>query len=182
MRAALALILLGALGLVVEGAVVTVVPPLLQPDGALVGSGAAALFLGGGPALVVLAGLGFASDLLGGAPLGLHVLALLVPFVATRLANGSLELRRGLPEAVLVALLTPVAGVLGAGCLHLADVDASLDLGFWLGLALQTAVNAAVAPAVCALAETVASLTGDVDATRRGVAYVGAAPWAAGRH
>jgi len=103
-KAALALILLGALGLVVEGALVSVVPALLLPDVALVGSVAAALFLGGGPALVALAGLGFASDLLGGAPLGLHVLALLVPFVATRLANGSLELRRGFPEVLATGL------------------------------------------------------------------------------
>jgi hypothetical protein len=168
-KAACVLILFGALGLVVEGALVSVIPALLLPDVALVVTIAAALFLGGGAALLALAGVGFASDLLGGAPLGLHALVLLVPFVATRLANGSLELRRGLPESVLVALLTPVAGVLAMVCLRFAGVPASLGLGFWLGLALQTAVNAAVAPAVCALAETVASVTGDVDSTRRGV-------------
>jgi rod shape-determining protein MreD len=180
-RAALALIVIGALALVVEGALVSVLPSLLLPDVALVGSIAAALFLGGAPALIALAGLGFASDLLTGAPLGLHVLVLLVPFVATRLANGSLELRRGMSEAVLAALLTPLAGVLTLGCMRLTGVSASFGLEFWFGLALQTAVNALLAPGACALAEAVASATGDVDPTRRGVAYVGSAAWAASR-
>jgi hypothetical protein len=181
MKAALVLILFGALGLVVEGVLVSVLPALLLPDVVLVLTIAASLFLGGAPALLTLAGLGFAADLLGGAPLGLHVVALLLPFVAARLANGSLELRRGLPEAVLMVVLTPIAGILAVGCLRFVGVHASIGLTFWLGLALQTVVNAAVAPAACALAEAVASLTGDLDPTRRGVAYVGAASWAAGR-
>jgi hypothetical protein len=181
MRAALALVAIGAGFIVVEGALVTVLPSLLLPDIALVLSLAAALHLYGAQALVVLAGLGFAADLLGGAPLGLHVLALLVPFVAARVANGSLELRRGLPEAVLVGLLTPVAGIAGVVCLWLAGIPLSLGWTFWLGLALQTAVNALVAPGACALAEWVATLTGDLDSTRRGVVYLGAAPWGVGR-
>jgi hypothetical protein len=180
-KAALLLVLFGALALVAEGALVSFLPALLLPDVALVGCVAAALFLDGAASLVALAGLGFASDLLAGAPLGLHVLALLLPFAATRVANGSLELRHGVSEAVLVALLTPVAGLAAVAGMHLAGVPASLGVGFWLGLAVQTAVNAAVAPGACALAEAVAALTGDLDPTRRGVAYVGAAPWAASR-
>lgn len=181
MKAALALVVLGALGLVLEGALVSVVPALLLPDVALVGSIAAALFLGGAPALLVLAGLGFASDLLSGAPLGMHALALLVPFAATRLANGSLELRHGMPEAVLVGLLTPVAGVVMAVCLRLDGIPGGHGLWPWLGLGLQAGVNALVAPGVCALVEALASAAGELDPTRRGVAYVGSAPWAASR-
>jgi hypothetical protein len=178
-RAALAIIMLCSLGLVIEGALVSVVPAILLPDLALVGTVAAALFLGGAPALLVLAGLGFASDLLGGAPLGLHVLSFLVPFAAARAANGSLELRRGVPEAVLVAVLTPVAGASVAGLLELAGVSAGFGLAFWLGLAVHTAVNALAAPAICALVEAIAANMGDLDPTRRGVAYVGGATWAA---
>jgi len=180
-RAALALTAIGALLLVAEGALVSFLPALLLPDVALVGAVAAALFLDGPASLVVLAGLGFASDLLTGAPLGLHALSLLLPFAATRVANGSLELRHGVPEAVLVALVTPLAALAAVACMHLVGVRAGLGLAFWLGLALQTAVNAAVAPGACALAEGVASFTGDLDPTRRGVAYMGAAPWAASR-
>ena len=179
MRAALAVVALGALGLVLEGALVSFLPTLLMPDLALVLSVAAALFLPGGAALVALAGLGFAADLLGGAPLGLHVLALLVPFAASRIANGSLELRRGMPEAVLVALLTPVAGLGMALLLQLRGVPGDLGLLFVFGLLLKTAVNAAVAPAACAVVESIAAATGELDPTRRGVAWMGSAAWTA---
>jgi cell shape-determining protein MreD len=179
MRAALAVIALGALGLVIEGALVTFLPALLLPDLALVLGIAAALFLPGGASLVALAGLGFAADLLMGAPLGLHVLTLMVPFAATRIANGSLELRRGMPEAVLVAVLTPVAGLATMLVLHLRGISADFGLWFALGLVVQTVVNAALAPAACALVESIAAATGELDPTRRGVAWMGSAAWTA---
>lgn len=179
MRAALLVVAVGALLLVVEGALVSFLPAVLLPDVALVLGIASALFLGGGAALVALAGLGFASDLLGGAPLGLHVLALLLPWVVARMANGSLELRRGMPEAVLVGLLTPVAILLAAVWLRIAGIPETFGLSFFVGLVLQTAVNALAAPVACALVESMAGATGELDPTRRGVAWVGPAAWAA---
>lgn len=179
MRAALAVIGLGALGLVVEGALVSFLPALLLPDLALLLGLAAALFLPGGAALLALAGLGFSADLLGGAPLGLHVLALLLPFAATRIANGSLELRRGVPEAVLVGVLTPVAALGTALLLHLYGIAGVLGLWFGVGIVVQTAVNALLAPVACALVEAIAASTGELDPTRRGVAWMGSAAWTA---
>lgn len=167
--------------LVVEGALGVVVSAFVLPDVALLFTVAAALFLGAGPALCVLAGSGFAADLLAGAPLGLHVLVLIVPFFATQLAHRSLELRRGVPEATLVAVLTPVAGLLTAAALWGAAGAPHVGLWFWLALGAQTAVNALIAPAVCALAESVALATGDADPTRRGVSWTGAPGWGRSR-
>ncbi len=181
MKSALALVAIGVLAMLAEGAMTLAVPDALLPNVALVVSAAAALFLGGASALLVVAALGFASDLLAGAPLGLGVLSLLVPFAVTRIANGSLELRHGASEAALVALLTPVAALVMAALLRQGGPAAWPGLSTWIGLALQAGVNALVAPAACRLAETVASAAGELDPTRRGVAYVGAAPWAASR-
>ncbi|CAG0995836.1 hypothetical protein MYXO_02680 [Myxococcaceae bacterium] len=179
MRAAVALIGIGAVGLVVEGALASFVPALLLPDLALSFAMAAALFLPGAAALFSLAGVGFASDLLAGAPLGLHVLSLLVPFAIARIANGSLELRRGVPEAVLAAILSPVQA---AGFILLLGLyGAPPEMGFWPGFAIvvRTVANAALAPPVCALVEALAAATGELDPTRRGVAWVGSAAWPA---
>lgn len=181
MKSALALVAIGALALLVEGALVFAIPAALLPNVALVLSVSAALYLGGTPALLVLAALGFASDLLGGSPLGLGVLALLVPFAVTRIANRSLELRHGASEAILLALLTPVAVVAMAVLVRPEGGVASHGLAALVGLALQTGVNALIAPSTCRMVEAVASAAGELDPTRRGVAWIGAAPWAASR-
>ncbi len=170
----MALILAAALALVVEGALGVILPALVLPDVALLATVAAALFLAAVPALGVLAGSGFAADLLAGSPLGLHVVVLLVPFLATQLAHRSLELRRGVPEAALVAVLTPAAGVLTAAALVFSGAPARVGLSFWVALAAQTAVNALLAPVACALAERISLATGDADPTRRGVSWAGA--------
>lgn len=181
MKSALALVVIGVLAMLVEGGLVLAVPAALLPNVALVGAVAAALVLGGGQALLVLAALGFASDLLSGAPLGLGVLVLLVPFVLAQIANRSLELRHGASEAALLALLTPVVAGATATVLRLGGVSVDTSFAVWAGVALQAGVNALVAPSACRLAEAVASATGDLDPTRRGVAWSGAANWAATR-
>lgn len=173
MKAALLLSLVAVVALVVEGALVTIVPSLLLPDVGLLVAVGAGLAMPAAPALGAVALVGFASDLLSGAPLGQKVLALLVAFLAVRIANGSLELRRGLPEAVLAGLLSLGVGLFETGLLALAAVPPPEALTLWVGLAVQGGVNALCAPAACAVADLVADAAGERELPgRRGTIFV----------
>jgi cell shape-determining protein MreD len=173
--AALVLFGIGVFLQLLLGALARFAPGALCPDVTLLFAAALALRVGGARALLAAAGLGYVADLLSGGPLGLSVLLAVLTFALTRLANGSLELRRPLAVAAFVAALTPIVAL--AGWAVATFFGASLPIaarvaGFVL---VRTAVNFLAAPLVDALALAIGARTGDDDLARRGV------PLASGR-
>jgi len=181
-RTVLLLLASGCLALVVEGALATALPPTVLPDVGLLWTVGAALALPAAPALWVAAGMGFGGDLLAGAPLGHGALRLLLAFLAVRIANGALELRRGLPEAVLTGLVSLGVGLFGISLLTASGIPAPPPLRAALSLLVVAAVNAACAPAACWLVEGLASLAGEREApARRSTILVRTAGYGPGR-
>ncbi len=169
MIAASALFVLGLLAMVGEGAAASFLPAALCPDFALLLVIAMALNLGGGRALLASAALGYAADVLSGAPLGQHALLHVLAFGATSAANRSLELRTPLAQATLAGVLTLLNGLLLSLMASLLGAALVVDLRFALQLILQAALSCVFAPLVCALVEAVASRTHEEEAPRRSV-------------
>jgi cell shape-determining protein MreD len=171
----LLLLVVGALGQLLAGALARFVPEALCPDVTLLVAVALALRVGDARALLAAAALGYGQDLISGSPFGLSTLLAVLAFGATRIANGSLELRRPLATAALVAALTPALALAGFGAALFFGTEIALGWSVLGGLALRTLVNVAAAPLVDAFALLVTARTGDEDLARR------ATPLATGR-
>jgi cell shape-determining protein MreD len=172
----LVLLLVGAVGQLLAGALARFVPGALCPDVTLLVCVALALRVGDARALLAAAALGYGADLLSGSPFGLSALLAVLAFALTRLADGSLELRRPLATAALVAALTPTLALAGLGAALFFDTPMSVGGFRFVGaLVLRTVVNVAAAPVVDALALLITARTGDDDLARR------ATPLATGR-
>jgi rod shape-determining protein MreD len=112
-----ALLAIGALAPMIQGAVGTFVPLHYCPDLGLllvVGLGLCWRSTAGG--LVLSAVLGFIADLLSGSLLGLHMLLRIFAFGAARVCSRQLNLRGVIPRAIFVVALTVVT-TLGTGAL-----------------------------------------------------------------
>jgi rod shape-determining protein MreD len=97
---------------IAHGTLATLLPAALAPDLTLVLTVAVAVT---GPPLSGLffaAGVGFGADLLSGALLGQHALLRILVFAAARALGAQFDLRRGLPLAIFVGVLS-VADALG---------------------------------------------------------------------
>jgi rod shape-determining protein MreD len=100
---------------IVQGTLASLLPAALVPDLTLVVTVAVAVTAPPVAGLCFAAGVGFGADVLSGALLGQHALLRLLVFSAARLLGAQFDLRRGLPLAIFV------------GVLSLADA-----LGFWM--------------------------------------------------
>ena len=90
MKAALAFLGLGALAIVVQGALVGVFPARWCPDlGFLMVIGLGTRWRSSGGGLVISAALGYLADLLSGSLLGQHLLLRMFAYAAARRANPS---------------------------------------------------------------------------------------------
>jgi rod shape-determining protein MreD len=165
-REALTLLALGLLALVVESALLAILPDALVPSFALLLPVAAALLLPPATGLLVSVALGFGADMLSGALFGLHAFVRLLEFAAVRLLASQLDLVRPLPFAIFalgVALLD-AASVAGVARFFLSEFGASRDELARVGLrALATAVAAPLA----LVAARVATSWGSLEEARR---------------
>jgi len=169
MIAALVLFVLGLIAMVAEGAAASFLPALLCPDLALLLVIAMALNLGGARALLASAALGYAADVLSGAPLGQHALLHVLAFGAASIANHALELRTPLAQAALAGVLTLFNGTLLSVIGAMLGGSFVVDLRFLLQLASQAALSCVFAPLVCALVDAVAARTSEEEPPRRSV-------------
>jgi rod shape-determining protein MreD len=166
---AMLIVLLGALLLVVQGALVRFVPAAACPDVALLLVLALAIAVGGTSGLLGAALLGLAGDLLSGSLLGQHLLLRVLAFGAVYRASGSLDLSRNVVLIPLAAVLTLAhALALGvsaawAGAPHRMAWEQLSDVG------LQMAVNAACAPLVHRLIVALSPRNVEEDVPRRAV-------------
>lgn len=165
--ASLVLLVLGSLALLLTGAWARFVPPSLCPDVALLFAVSLALRVGGGRAILAAAALGYGADLVSGAPFGLHALLSVGAFALARGADRSLDLRRPLAVAALVALLAPLYALAAVALAQLRGIPFALGLDTIVVVGLRAAVNALCAPAVDALAVAVSARAGDEDLGRR---------------
>jgi rod shape-determining protein MreD len=165
----LGLFVLGLLALLAEGTATSFVSPGLCPDLPLLLVIGLALNLGGARALLVAAALGYAADILSGAPLGQHALLYVLVFGAASAANRSLELRTALAQAALAGVLTLLSGLLLSLLGSFLGGSLVVDFHFALQLATQAALSCVFGPLVSALVEVVASRTREEEAPRRSV-------------
>jgi rod shape-determining protein MreD len=168
-KPAIALLLLGALAVMLQGAAGGFAPPRWIPDlGFLVVVALAPRWRSAAGGLVLAALIGYIADLLSGSLLGQHTLLRLIAFAAARVASRSLNLRGTLPQAVFVGILTLV-DALGAAVLTAFLAPPALGFGLPAPGALLThaGVNAAFAPLAAWVTDRVLALVSDEDAGRR---------------
>ncbi len=168
MKRALALLLLGALAPLAQGAAATLVPPRYVPDLSLLLVIALGVHWRSAPAGLLLAlCLGFLADVFSGSLLGQHALLRVLAFAAARGASSHLNLRGVFPQATFVAGLTLAnAAALGAlTAFFVPGADGSWVV--WRDLLPQACVNATAAPFVVAGTAGLIRLLGDEDTGRR---------------
>jgi cell shape-determining protein MreD len=142
MRSALALLLLGWLGVVVQGGLARVLPVWAVPELSLLATVAAASALEPGFGLVVAAGIGLGADVVSSPLLGELAFLRTIELALARLVAGQLDLRRGLPLTVFVFALVGFDGLAqaGLGRLLLGNFPVRwVELAELAGLALVTA-------------------------------------------
>jgi rod shape-determining protein MreD len=151
-----ALTALAVTTLVLQGAAAALMPPWLVPDLGLLLVVALAVAAGPGEGLLVAAGVGFGTDLLGGAPLGHHALLRLLVFGLARLLAAPFHLRAAMLSALVlglclldalgtVALTRFFAGVAMLGPDQAPEVALRALLGAVLAPAVRSAVQASLA-------------------------------------
>ncbi|MFQ5699162.1 MAG: rod shape-determining protein MreD [Myxococcota bacterium] len=143
-----------ALGLLlVQQALTLLLPGWLRPDLLLTMALVLGLRARGLESLVAAFGLGFAIDVLSGAPLGLHALLRGTACAATRAVDRSLFLRAAVPWVLFVLLYAALDSLLGAAVLRVLRPEAALPLAALLPrLPGNSAITAAVSLLVHALA------------------------------
>lgn len=170
MNRLLALLALGALAPMLQGAASTFLPARFCPDLGLlfvVAIGLSWRSTAGG--LVLAALCGYVTDLLSGALLGQHAMARMLFFGAARSASRHLNLRGPLPQAAFAAVLT-AANALALGGLTAFFASGSAPPAIALRELLpQVLVNAALAPAVGRGVERLLQWLGEEEGGRRGL-------------
>lgn len=168
MKRVLALLVVGTLAAMLQGAAARFVPARFCPDlGFLIAIAIGLCWRSTTGGLVVAASLGYVADLLSGSLLGQHALLRVLAFGAARLPSRNLNLRGPLPQAIFVAALT-AANALAVG---------ALTAFFWPGagfgvaalgdLPTHACVNAVAAPFVTHATEGLLGRLGDEEAGRR---------------
>lgn len=152
MKRGLALLGLGVVALVVQGALATLVVPPWCPDLALlvlIGIGLRWDGIAGG--LLLAACLGYATDLLSGSLLGQHSLLNLLAFTGTGVVARQLNLRGSWPLAFFAVAVTFLYGLAMLALSGFFVGGAELRLA-WLGSqAVHALISGACAPSVSAL-------------------------------
>jgi len=142
----LALFALGVLGLIVQSALLNLVPARWVPDLGLLIPVVAILALPPTEGLLLAAALGISAGMFSNALLGQHALIRIVEFVVIRVLNAQLDLKRALPLAVFASAITifDAAGLLGITRLFFGELP--LPLRETGDLLIRAGVNGAVAP------------------------------------
>jgi hypothetical protein len=166
MRPALALLLLGWLGALVQGGLAHLLPAWAVPDLSLLVTIAAAAALEPGWGMIVAAGIGLGMDMVSGPLLGQFAFLRLMEFATARLVAGQLDLRRGLPLTVFAFALVGLDGLAQIG------LGRAL-LGFFplqpvelLGLVGRGLVTAPLAPSAAALSRRLRESLDETEARR----------------
>ena len=162
--ASLVLLALGAFALLLVGAAAQF--SRLVPDVPLLFAVSLALRVGGARAVLAAAALGYGADLLSGAPFGFHALLSVGAFALARGADRSLDLRRPVAVAALVALLAPLYHLAAIALGQLGGIPIEVGFGTGVGIGLRALLDAAAAPLVDAVARAV-SRSGDEELGRR---------------
>ena len=165
MKRVLALLAIGALAPMVQGAVGTFIPLHYLPDLGLllvVGLGLCWRSTAGG--LVLSAALGLIADLLSGSLFGQHMLLRIFAFGAARACSQKLNLRGVIPRAIFVSVLT-VATTLGTGVLtSFFAAGPGVDGEMLRELVPHALINGAFAPLGVWFVERISSWFSDADA------------------
>jgi rod shape-determining protein MreD len=143
----------GALLLLAQALLGSLLPPALRPDLALVLALGLGLHSRATGALALAFGVGFAVDVLSGAPLGLYALLRGTACAATRLLDQALYLRAGLPRNAYVFAYALADPLLLQATLAAFAPEARLpwDVVLWRapGVALLSALAAPAVLSVC---------------------------------
>jgi rod shape-determining protein MreD len=165
LKRVLALLAIGALAPMVQGAVGTFIPLHYLPDLGLllvVGLGLCWRSTAGG--LVLSATLGLIADLLSGSLFGQHMLLRIFAFGAARACSQKLNLRGVIPRAIFVSVLT-VATTLGTGVLtSFFAAGPGVDGEMLRELVPHALINGAFAPLGVWFVARISSWFSDVDA------------------
>ena len=146
MRSMLAIFALGVLGLIVQTALLNLLPGHWVPDLALLIPVVAILALPPVEGLLLAAALGLSAGMFSNALLGQHALIRIVEFMVIRVVNAQLDLKRALPLAVFAFAITifDAAGLLGITRFFFGESPIPLrETG---DLLVRAGVNAVVAP------------------------------------
>jgi len=164
LKRVLALLALGALAPMIQGAVGTFIPLHYCPDLGLllvVGLGLCWRSTAGG--LVLSAALGLIADLLSGSLFGQHMLLRIFAFGAARAGSRQLNLRGVIPQAIFVCVLTVVT-TLGTGMLtSFFGAGPGVDGEMLRELLPPALINGAFAPWGFSLVERISSWLSEVD-------------------
>ena len=165
MKRVFALLAVGALAPMIQGAIGTFIPLHYCPDLGLllvVGLGLCWRSTAGG--VVLSAMLGFIADLLSGSLLGQHMLLRIFAFGAARGCSRQLNLRGVIPQATFVAALTVVT-TLGTGALpSFFSAVPGVDAEVFRELLPHALITAAIAPFAVLLVERITNWLSEVDA------------------
>jgi cell shape-determining protein MreD len=142
----LAIFALGVLGLIVQSALLNLLPGHWVPDLGLLIPVVAILALPPIEGLLLAAALGISAGMFSNALLGQYALIRIVEFVVIRVLNAQLDLKRALPLAVFAFAITifDAAGVVGVTWLFFGV--SPIPLGEVGNLLIRAGVNGAVAP------------------------------------
>ena len=166
MTQGIALLLLGFLAVVVQGALATVVHPPWCPDLALLVVLAIGLrWEGVASGLFLVSALGYAADVASGGLRGGHALLRMFVFISARLAARQLNLIGSFPLASFAAGLSIAYGLAVVGLTRFFT-GAGLPSWGWFDLLPHAIVNALAAPLVLAIVGRLLTLLGDDDEAR----------------
>ena len=168
-RRFLALLALGIVAPVAQGAGAAVAPAGFVPDLSLLVAVAAALVVPGGEGLLVAVAAGYAADLLSGAPLGHHAFLNLAAFTLTWMVSAQFHLRRGLALALFAFGLTILDAAATAGLSRLFSGDARVGLEGLRLVPIRGLANAFFAPAVRLLFSGIATWLNESERKKRDV-------------
>ncbi len=166
MRSMLAIFVLGVLGLIVQSALLNILPARWVPDLGMLVPVVAILLLAPAEGLLLAAALGLAAGVFSNALLGQYALIRIVEFVLIRLLNAQLDLKRALPLAVFVFALTIFDAVAVLGITHLFFGESSFALRETGDLLFRAGVNGVVAPMLSAPLRAIVELFSEGDARR----------------
>jgi len=165
LKRVLALIAIGALAPMIQGAVGTFIPLYYCPDLGLllvVGLGLCWRSSAGGVALA--AALGLIADLLSGSLLGQHMLLRILAFGAARACSQQLNLRGVIPRATFVVALTVVTALATGGLTAFFGVGRGVDGEMLRELVPHALINGACAPLGIWFVERISDWLSEVEA------------------
>ena len=167
MTRAAAVLVVGFLAVIAQGAVAAVIHPPWCPDFALLVVLAIGLrWQGNASGLALVAALGYAADVMSGGLRGGHALLRMLVYISARLASRQLNLRGALPLAAFTAGMSVAYGLAVVG-LTSFFTGAILPSGGWLDLMPHAIVNALAAPAVSGALGRVLGWFGDDEESRQ---------------